>query len=81
MTGAVKADRIHPLDQAADNQRIPTHGNPAYLVPSLYAGWKANDRLDLTLALENLTGSDYRRTGSGNNEPGFGAVFGARLEW
>lgn len=81
VTGAVKADRIHPLDQAADNQRIPTHGNPAYLVPSLYAGWKANDRLDLTLALENLTDSDYRRTGSGNNEPGFGAVVGARLEW
>jgi hemoglobin/transferrin/lactoferrin receptor protein len=81
VTGAVEADRIHPLDQAADNQRIPTHGNPAYLVPSLYAGWKANDHLDLTLALENLGNSDYRRTGSGNNEPGFGAVLGARLEW
>ncbi len=81
LTGAVGADRIHPADQASDNQRIPTNGNPAYLVPSLYAGWKASENFDLTLGLENLSNSDYRNPGSGQNQPGFGAVVGARVKW
>ncbi len=81
LTGAVDADRVHPLDQASDNQRIPTGGTPSYLVASLYAGWKATDFLDFTLGLENLTDDDYRIHGSGNNEPGFGAVLGARVKW
>ena len=81
LTGAVDADRIYPADQASDNQRIPTNGNPSYLIPSIYAGWKATDHLDLTLGLENLSDSDYRNLGSGNNQPGFGAIVGARLKW
>ncbi len=74
-------DRITAADQAADNQRIPTHGTPGYLVASLRAGWQVNDHLDLTCGLENLTDEDYRNHGSGQNEPGLGAILGARLSW
>jgi hypothetical protein len=31
--------------------------------------------------LENITDIDYRVHGSGQNEPGFGAVVGARVQW
>jgi len=78
---ANKEDRITPADQAADNQRIPTGGTPGYIVTSLRAGWQVNERLHLTAALENLLDDDYRNHGSGQNEPGFGAVCGVRYEW
>lgn len=74
-------DRIIDADQAADNQRIPTNGTPGYIVASLRAGWQVNEHLDLTCGLENLTDEDYRSHGSGQNEPGFGAILGARVLW
>jgi hemoglobin/transferrin/lactoferrin receptor protein len=74
-------DRITAADQAADNQRIPTNGTPSYLVASLRAGWRVNEHLDFTCGLENLTDEDYRSHGSGQNEPGFGGIFSARLSW
>ena len=74
-------DRITAEDQAADNQRIPTHGTPGYIVASLRAGWQVNEHLDLTCGIENLTDEDYRSHGSGQNEPGFGAILGARMSW
>lgn len=79
--GAVTEDRVHPVDQASDPQRIPSNGTPGYLVSSLRAGWQVNDRFELTCGLENITDEDYRNHGSGQNEPGFGAVIGARLLW
>lgn len=81
LSGAVGADRVHPLDQAADNQRIPTNGTPGYLVASLGAGYEPIENLKLTATLQNLTDDDYRIHGSGQNEPGFGAVCGVRYEW
>lgn len=74
-------DRITTADQQSDNQRIPTAGTPGYIVASLRAGYQVNEHLDLTLGLENLTDDDYRTHGSGQNEPGFGAVVGARTKW
>jgi len=74
-------ERITSADQAADNQRIPTHGTPGYLIASLRAGWQVNDHLDLTCGLENLSNEDYRNHGSGQNEAGLGASFSARLTW
>lgn len=74
-------DRITAADQAADNQRIPTGGTPGYGVASLRAGWTVNEHLDLTAGLENLTDEAYRSHGSGQNEPGFGGVVGARVTW
>lgn len=81
VTGAVDADRIYAADQAADNQRIPTNGTPAYIVPAIYAGWKATENLDLSLGLENVSDIDYRQHGSGNNEPGFNAILGVKAHW
>lgn len=78
---ASEEDRITSADQAADNQRIPTHGTPGYIVASLHAGWKVNENLDLTCGIENLTDQDYRNHGSGQNEAGLTGIFGARVSW
>jgi len=78
---ANKEDRITTADQAADNQRIPTGGTPGYIVTSLRAGWMATERLHLTAALENITDEDHRNHGSGQNEPGFNAILGAKVSW
>lgn len=78
---AAEEDRISAVDQANDSQRIPTGGTPGYVVTSLRAGWKVNEHLDLTCGLENITDEDYRNHGSGQNEAGFGAIFGARVSW
>jgi len=74
-------DRITAADQAADNQRIPTNGTPGYIVAALRAGWQVNEHLNLTGGLENISDEDYRSHGSGQNEPGFGAILGAKLIW
>jgi hemoglobin/transferrin/lactoferrin receptor protein len=79
--GAATEDRVDPADQASDPQRIPTNGTPGYLVTSLRAGWQLNDRVELTCGLENITDENYRNHGSGQNEPGFGAIIGARVLW
>lgn len=81
LLAATTEDRITAADQAADNQRIPTHGTPAYCVASIHAGVKVNDHLDLTCGVENLTDEDYRNHGSGQNEAGLTGVFGARVTW
>lgn len=78
---AATEDRITAADQKADNQRIPTGGTPSYIVASLYSGWQATDNLELTCGLENLTDESYRAHGSGQNEPGFNAVLGAKVTW
>lgn len=78
---AVGEDRVDPVDQASDPQRIPTHGTPGYIVASLRGGWQLNDHVELTCGLENITDEDYRNHGSGQNEPGFGAILGARVIW
>lgn len=74
-------DRITAADQAADNQRIPSGGTPGYIVASLHAGWQVNEKLALNCGLENLTDESYRNHGSGQNEPGFNAIVGARVTW
>lgn len=81
LLAATTEDRITAADQAADGQRIPTHGTPGYIVASLHAGWKVNEHLDLTCGIENVTDEDYRNHGSGQNEPGFGGILGAKVTW
>lgn len=77
---AAKADRLSAGD-LEDTQRIPPGGTPSYITASLFAAYRATERLQLNLALENLTDEDYRIHGSGLNEPGFGAVLGAKYRW
>jgi hemoglobin/transferrin/lactoferrin receptor protein len=80
LLAATTADRLSRGDRR-DTQRIPIGGTPGYMVAMLHAGWKPNDHLELTLGLENLTDEDYRLHGSGQNEPGFGAILAARAVW
>jgi hemoglobin/transferrin/lactoferrin receptor protein len=79
--GAVGEGRIHPADQAADNQRIPTGGTPGYVTASLTAGYRVNDHLELTTAVENVFDATYRNHGSGQNEPGLNGILSAKLFW
>jgi hemoglobin/transferrin/lactoferrin receptor protein len=64
-----------------DVQRIPTGGTPRYTVAMLHAGWQANENLELTAGLENITDEDYRTHGSGQNNEGFNAILGAKVSW
>jgi hemoglobin/transferrin/lactoferrin receptor protein len=73
--------RIHPADQAADNQRIPTGGTPGYVTASLTAGYRVNEHLELTTAVENIFDATYRNHGSGQNEPGLNGILGAKVIW
>lgn len=74
------ADRLAASD-IADTQRFPTNGTPGYAVASIHAGYNPTENLQLTLGLENLHDDDYRNHGSGQNEPGFGAVCGVKYVW
>jgi len=75
VTIADEADRLSSSD-LADTQRIPPGGTPGYAVLSLRSGWKIQENLELTLAIDNVTDEDYRIHGSGVNEPGINLIFG-----
>lgn len=77
---AAEENRLSTSDRA-DTQRIPSGGTPDYLVWMLHGGWRATDHLELTAGLENLANEDYRNHGSGQNEPGFNAILGAKVMW
>jgi hemoglobin/transferrin/lactoferrin receptor protein len=81
LLAAAEEDRVDDLDQAADNQRIPTGGTPGYIVASLHAGWQVNENLAVNCGLENLTDEDYRNHGSGQNEAGINGILGVKLSW
>ncbi|MBI5692000.1 MAG: TonB-dependent receptor [Verrucomicrobia bacterium] len=77
-TLAARADRLATQDRV-DTERIPPGGTPGYTVLGLRAGWRPNDRLLFTAAIENLTDEDYRVHGSGLNEAGRNLVL--TLRW
>ncbi|MCW1922153.1 TonB-dependent receptor [Luteolibacter arcticus] len=77
---AGEEDRLTASDRA-DNQRIPSLGTPSYITYMLHAGWLATSNLELTAGLENISNEDYRNHGSGQNEPGFNAIVGAKVMW
>lgn len=66
---AAKADRLS-ADDERDTQRIPPGGTPGYAVATLRGGTSLWNKLQLSLALENILDADYRIHGSGVNEPG-----------
>lgn len=80
LLASAEENRLNISDRA-DTQRIPSGGTPDYHVWMLHAGWRANEHLELTTGLENLADSDYRIHGSGQNEPGFNAILGAKVMW
>jgi hemoglobin/transferrin/lactoferrin receptor protein len=79
LKAAATADNLSKSD-AGDTTRIPAvFGTPSYAIASIYTGYNVNDNLELTLGLENLADDDYRYHGSGQNEPGLNALFGATV--
>jgi hemoglobin/transferrin/lactoferrin receptor protein len=81
LIGAMQEDRLHPADQAADNQRLPTNGTPGYLIATMRAAWQVNPNFQLSTSLENILDDDYRYIGSGQNEPGLNLIIGAKATW
>lgn len=73
-------DNLTSSDQR-DTQRVPPGGNPSFAILTLRGGWQITPNVGVTLALENLTDEEYRYTGSGSNEPGFGVVAGATIKF
>ncbi|MBM4154680.1 MAG: TonB-dependent receptor [Lentisphaerae bacterium] len=67
--GADDADRLSAEDRR-DTQRVPPGGTPGYAVGAVRGGVRVLDDTHITLAVENVTGADYRVHGSGVNEPG-----------
>lgn len=64
-----------------DTQRMPADGNPSFNILTVRGGWQITQNIGVTLALENLLDEEYRYTGSGSNEPGFGVVAGATIKF
>ena len=72
-----RQDRLSSRDRA-DTQRIPEGGTPGWTVLDLGWGVPIDHGSSLGVALENIFDVDYRRHGSGVNEPGRNLV--VRLE-
>lgn len=75
-----EAARMNTSDQQ-DTQRIPQNGTPSFCLLTLRGGCKVTENLILTASLDNLLNQNYRYHGSGSNEPGFGATFGATVKF
>jgi hemoglobin/transferrin/lactoferrin receptor protein len=73
---AEKADKLS-ADDKRDTQRIPKGGTPGYAVFTARTGARVMEKLNLTLAVENIMDEDYRIHGSGVNEPGRNFVLAA----
>lgn len=77
---ADKADRLSPRDET-DTQRIPPGGTPGYAVWTIRGGWNVTKKMSATVGLENLLDKSYRVHGSGQQMPGFNAVFTFRADF
>ena len=64
-----------------DTQRIPPGGTPGWATFNVQVGWIINPNAKLFLNLLNITDLNYRVHGSGDNEPGFNAVFGFQFDF
>lgn len=77
---AARADRLSTRDRA-DTERIPPEGTPGYATLGIRGGWRVDERMSLTVALENMTDANYRVHGSGVNEPGINLVLGLEVRF
>ena len=78
VTIASKQDKLSLRDQG-DTQRIPSGGTPGYEVFTLRGGYRVNERVNLTVTVENLTDENYRVHGSGLNEAGINGILGVGI--
>jgi len=72
------ADKLSRRD-VGDTQRIPPGGTPGYVVWHIRGGWRVNDQVEITVALENVLDKDYRVHGSGQNEAGRNLIIGTEI--
>ncbi len=80
VTAAAAQKHLDPT-ASGDTQRQPPNGTPGYGILTLRGGWKVNEHVTLTAAIENVTDKDYRIHGSGQNEPGTNAVLGVEVNF
>lgn len=64
-----------------DTQRIPPGGTPGYTTYAIRGGYRIQENVSVSAAVENLTNKDYRHHGSGVNEPGTNFIFGLELRY
>lgn len=76
VTAAARQDRLAEAEKT-DN-RFPPDGTPAYAVWTARAGYSLREDLDISVAVENITDTEYRIHGSGINEPGRNLVLSLR---
>jgi hemoglobin/transferrin/lactoferrin receptor protein len=69
-----KADKLSLKDET-DKSRIPRGGTPAYFLFGLRGTYQFRDKLNMSVAIENISDVDYRIHGSGVNEPGRNFIF------
>jgi hemoglobin/transferrin/lactoferrin receptor protein len=69
-----KADKLSLKDET-DKSRIPRGGTPAYFLFGLRGTYQFRDKLNLSVAIENISDIDYRIHGSGVNGPGRNFIF------
>ena len=69
-----KADKLSLKDET-DKSRIPRGGTPAYFLFGLRGTYQFRDKLNLSVAIENISDTDYRIHGSGVNGPGRNFIF------
>jgi len=75
------ADRLS-ISNRADTKRIPPGGTPGFFVPGIRGGVKlVKDRLSIVGAVDNLTNTDYRIHGSGQNMPGTNFSLSVQWKW
>ena len=69
-----KAEKLSLKDET-DKSRIPRGGTPAYFLFGLRGTYQFRDKLNLSVAIENISDIDYRIHGSGVNGPGRNFIF------
>jgi outer membrane receptor protein involved in Fe transport len=74
---AAPQDRLAPADVA--DARIPTGGTPGWATVDLWGGLRLDERLLLSLVVENLFDVAYRVHGSSINGPGIGVMASATV--
>jgi outer membrane receptor protein involved in Fe transport len=69
---ATRQDRLSPRNAA--DPRIDPRGTGGWASWNARLAYRASERLDVSLRLENLADKRYREHGSGLEEPGFNAI-------
>lgn len=76
---ASSQDRLSPRDSS--DPRINPNGTPGWATVNLIAEFKASERLQVDLGVENLLDKQYRVHGSGLDARGINVIGNVRLYW